>query len=315
VQHFVGAGKWDEDAVLGELWQHVAEEIGTDDAVLTLDPSAFPKKGKASCGVGRQWCGRLGKTDNCQVGVFCGYVTDAHHVLVDHRLYLPEDWANDPDRRDLTHVPDDVTFQEKWRIALDLLDRCGPVLPHGWVTGDDELGRPSAFRSALRYRRERYVLDVPCDTRVRPLDGSGSDFQRVDTWARSQPESGWQEVPWRSGEKGPVRVQVLRARVQTMDDGCPGPSEDVLVIRTKEATPKTWYCLCNAKDAPTGQLVTVRSRHHRVEQGLQAGKAEAGLGHYEVRSWVGWHHHMTLSLLALWFLVLERRRVKKKRGR
>ena len=238
-------------------------------------------------------------------------MTDAHHLLVDHRLYLPNDWANDPDRRELTHVPDHVTFQEKWRLALDLLDRCGPVLPHGWVTGDDELGRPSAFRSALRFRHERYVLDVPCDTRVRPLDGTGAGFQRVDAWARSQPGSAWQERPWRAGEKGPVRVQVLSQRVQTMDDTSPGPSEPLLVIRTLDGTPKTWYCLSNAKDVSTDQLVSARAKHHRVERGLQAGKGEAGLGHYEVRSWVGWHHHMTLSLLALWFLVLERGRVKK----
>jgi SRSO17 transposase len=312
VQHFVGAGQWDDDAVLGALWQQVAEEVGDDEAVLSLDPSAFPKKGTASCGVERQWCGRLGKLDNCQVGVFLGYVTDRTHVLVDHRLYLPATWADDDERRELTHVPEDVRFQEKWRIALDLLDRSGTVLPHGWVTGDDELGRPSEFRAELRFRRERYVSDVPCNTLVRPLDRRGIGLVRADVWAASQPASAWQELPWRSGEKGPVRVQVLSPSVQTQDDARPGPRERLLVIRTCEAHPKTWYCLSNAHAIATDQLVGVRAKHHRIEQLLQTGKGEAGLGHYEVRSWVGWHHHMTLTLLALWFLAREKVRVKKK---
>jgi SRSO17 transposase len=315
VQHFVGAGQWDDDAVLGELWQQVADEVGDDAAVLTLDPSAFPKKGTASCGVARQWCGRLGKLDNCQVGVFLGYVTEGTHVLVDHRLYLPEDWADDDERRELTHVPEDVVFQEKWRIALDLLDRSGRVLPHGWVTGDDELGRPSEFRAELRFRRERYVLDVPCNTLVRPLHPRSKEFVRADAWAASQPASAWQEMPWRRGEKGPVRVQVLSQPVQTQEEAHPGPRERLLVIRTLDAQPKTWYCLSNAHAVETSQLVAVRAKHHRIEQLLHDGKSEAGLGHYEVRSWVGWHHHMTLTLLALWFLAREKRRVEKKRRR
>lgn len=315
VQHFVGAGKWDDDAVLGDLWQQVADEVGDAEGVLTLDPSAFPKKGTASCGVARQWCGRLGKLDNCQVGVFLGYATERTQVLVDHRLYLPEDWANDADRREWTHVPEAVVFQEKWRIALDLLDRSGKVLPHGWVTGDDELGRPSDFRAELRVRRERYVLDVPCNTQVRPLDGRGTGWVRADAWAAAQPASAWQEVPWRSGEKGPVRVQVLSQSVQTRDDAGPGPRERLLVIRTLDAPAKTWYCLSNGHAVATEHLVGVRAKHHRIEQLLQTGKSEAGLGHYEVRSWVGWHHHMTLTLLALWFLAREKLRVEKKRPR
>ena len=140
IQFFVGAGKWDDEAVMGELRRHVGEELADPDGVVIVDPSGFPKKGAESCGVDRQWCGRLGKVDNCQVGVFLAYATTAGYAPLDRRLYLPREWADDEDRREKCHVPEEVEFQEIWRIALDLLDRSLPGLPHGWIVGDDELG-------------------------------------------------------------------------------------------------------------------------------------------------------------------------------
>src|SRR5438552_915367 len=122
VQHFVGAGRWDDEAVMAELRRHVGEVLADPDAVLVLDGSGFPKKGTASCGVGRQWCGRLGKVDNCQLGVFVAYAAPRGCTLIDARLYLPADWAADGKRRRLGHVPAAVGFQQSWRIALDLLD-------------------------------------------------------------------------------------------------------------------------------------------------------------------------------------------------
>src|SRR5271165_6466175 len=121
VQHFVGAGAWDDEAVLAELRQHVAEELGDPEGVLVVDGSGFPKKGTASCGVARQWCGRLGKVDNCQVGVFLAYATPRGCALLEGRLYLTEDWAADASRRLATQVPATVVFQEKWRISLEQL--------------------------------------------------------------------------------------------------------------------------------------------------------------------------------------------------
>ena len=150
VQHFVGAGAWDDEAVAAELRRHVAFEAGDPQAVLVLDGSGFPKKGTASCGVARQWCNRLGKLDNCQVGLFLGYVGCRGSALVDRRLYLPRDWADDPERREQTHVPEAVAFQESWRIGLGMIDRSRVELPFGWVAGDDEFGRPSEFRAGLR---------------------------------------------------------------------------------------------------------------------------------------------------------------------
>jgi SRSO17 transposase len=323
VQHFVGAGLWDDEAVMGELRRHVALEWADPDAVLVLDGSGFPKKGAASCGVARQWCGRLGKVDNCQVGLFLAYVTARGYAPLDRQLYLPEDWAADPLRRRATHVPEGVAFQEGWRIGLGLLDRAGPDVPFAWVAGDDEFGRASAFRAELRRRHLRYVLDVPSNTSIRDLDEAPAPgrrrppWRRVDEWAQAQPAARWRRIAVGDGAKRPRVVRALEAWVQAKDeDGSPGPRERLVVIRTVDREPQVWYTLTNAKaEVPLRQVVGAQGRRHGIEEVLQAGKGEVGLGHYEVRSWVGWHHHMTLSLLALWFLVLEKDRLGKKRRR
>ena len=322
IQVFVGAGKWDDEAVMAELRRHVREDLAAPDGVVIIDPSAFPKKGTESCGVGRQWCGRLGKVDNCQVGVFLAYATPAGYAPLDRRLYLPEDWADDDDRREKCHVPPAVQFQEKWQIALDLLDRSLPGLPHGWITGDDDFGRSSEFRAALRLRQERSVLDVPCNTTVRDLErrrpprqraGVGRKrevpLRRADVWAASQPESRWERITIRDGEKGPLQVDALSVRVRAKLGRRIGPEERLVVTRPVGATRRD-YSLTNAgPEVPLREVVFVRSQRHRIEEVFEAGNGEVGLDHYEVRSWVGWHHHMTLSLVALWFLCLERRRV------
>lgn len=321
LQRFVGAGDWDDEAVLAELRRQVAAELGDPSGVLIIDPSSFPKKGTASCGVQRQWCGRLGKTDNCQVGVFLAYAAARGHAPLDHRLYLPQSWAADRARRKQCHVPRSVKYQPKWEIALDLLKRNRDV-PHAWVAADDEFGRVAAFRQALRERGEAYVLDAPCNTLVRDLDEPvpgrrKPPFRRADAWAQQQPANRWQEFAIRAGTKGPLRVKALRSRVQTRTGGRVGAEEVLLVIQTLEATPRTYYVLAwSPAPATTAELVRAHAERHRVEETLQAGKGEVGLAHYEVRSWTGWHHHMTLCFLALVFLVLERLRLgKKKSGR
>src|SRR6266851_3359658 len=278
VQHFVGAGCWDDEAVMAALRQHVAQTWGDPEAVLVLDPSGFPKKGTASCGVARQWCGRLGKVDNCQVGVFLAYVTAAGYALVDRQLYLPQDWAVDARRREDTHVPATVTFQESWRIGLGLLDRSESDLPFGWVTGDDEFGRASAFRAAVRQRGWRYVLDVPSNTLIRDVDevqAAGRrrpPWRRVADWAQAQPSSRWRKIVLGNGAKGPKVVRVLEARVQTKDeDGRPGTRARLVVIRTVDGEPQTWYTLSNAPaDVGVPRVALVHSMRHGIEEGLQA---------------------------------------------
>jgi SRSO17 transposase len=321
LQLFVGAGGWQDRPLLDELRQHVAEELADPEGVFVLDPSGFPKKGDDSCGVARQWCGRLGKVDNCQVGVFLAYASRHGKALVDARLYLTPERAADAKHRAKTYVPHDITFQEKWRLALELLDHARTDLPGGWVAGDDEFGRCSELRGELRLRHLRYVLDVPCNTLVRDLSERRQPsrpggkprlplFERAAVWAARQPAGRWRTVKVRDGEKGPIAVKVLVVLVQTKDeDGRVGARERLVVLRSVEAKPRTWYALSNAREAKRWELAGVHGARHRVEELLGAGKGEVGLAHYEVRSWVGWHHHMTLSLLALWFLELERRRL------
>jgi SRSO17 transposase len=317
VQHFVGAGCWDDEAVMAELRREVAEVLGDPDAVLVVDPSAFPKKGTASCGVARQWCGRLGKIENCQLGVFLAYVSERGYAPVDRRLYLNKEWAADKKRRRSTHVPPEVIFQESWRIGLDLIDRAATTLPFGWVAADDEFGRVSGFRAALRFRRLRYVLDVPSSTNIRDLSEPPAEGQRyppwrrVDAWSKAQPASRWRKIRLGAGSKGPQVVWALEAWVQTKDeDGRPGTRERLVVIRTIDREAQVWYTLSNAAaEVELKPVVQAHARRHGVEEVLQAGKGEVGLGQYELRSWVGWHHHMTLSLLALWFLIRQKERL------
>jgi SRSO17 transposase len=318
VQNFVGAGAWDDEAITTELRRHVREEIGDAEAVLILDPSAFAKKGTESCGVGRQWCGRLGKLDNCQVGVFWGYASSRGRALVDRRLYLSKDWAGDRQRRQKCYVPQEVAFTEKWRIGLERLALISPELPHRWIAADDEFGRVAEFRAILRHRRERYVVDVPSNTLIRVVgehtaEGRKMPFERVDLWAVRQPASRWQKLRLRAGTKGELMVRALTVLVQTKDEGgSVGAAEQLVVIRNVAGEPRTWYALSNARHEPLQKLVEVKASRHTIEELYQDGKGEVGLGEYEVRSWVGWHHHMTLAMLALWFLELEKRRVGKK---
>ena len=322
VQTFVGSGKWDDEAVMTELRLHVREALAQPDGVVVIDPSSFPKKGIESCGVARQWCGRLGKVESCQVGVFLVYAAKTGYAPLDRQLYLPEEWAQDKARRKKCHVPPKIKFQEKWQIALDLLDRSLADLPHGWIAGDDEFGRVSQFRAKLRSRKERYILDVPCNTLVRDLQkrrpprkkaGVGRKrevpFQRVDDWAKSQPDSRWERLTVRDAEKGPLEVDAMTVWVRTKQEGRVGPEERLVVMRNVGESVID-YALSNADaEIPLVEMVRAQRQRHRIEEFFGAGKGDAGLGHYEVRSWVGWHHHMTLAMVALWFLSSERRRV------
>jgi SRSO17 transposase len=325
LQHFVGAGKWDDHAVRAELRRHVQQELADDDAVLVLDGYGVPKKGEDSCGVARQWCGHLGKVDNCQVGYFLAYVAVHGKALLDAQLYLPPDRAGDATHRLKTYVPEDVAFAEGWRLGLALLRRSSPQIRHGWVTDDDEFGRCTDLRGQLRLDKERYARDVPCNTLVRDLSTRRPPsrpggrarlpaWERADAWAARQAKGRWRTFRLRGGENGPRQVRALQQWVQTKDeDGHVGGRERLVVIRTCEKKPRTWYVLSNAREeVALGRVVQAHGARHGVEELFAEGNGEVGLDHYEVRSWVGWHHHMTLSLLALWFLQLERLRLGEK---
>jgi SRSO17 transposase len=325
VQKFVGHVPWDHRPLLAMLASEVGEGLGEPDAVLVFDPSAFAKKGTKSVGVARQWCGRLGKVENCQVGVFLAYVSRRGHALVHTRLYLPQDWAKDRARRQGAGVPRDVKFRTRQQLALEMLEECGGRLPHGWIAGDDEMGRPSGFRRELRRRTERYLLGVPSNTLIRDLDvppppysGRGrrplSPFLRLDRWRAALPQGAWTRIDVRDGEKGPLVLEVVKRRVQARTEtGGTGPEELLVVTRERQddGTFKHDYYLSNADPGVTlKELARVSKAAHRVEECLERAKGEAGLADYQVRNWIAWHHHQTLALLAAWFLDQEARRGK-----
>jgi SRSO17 transposase len=160
LQEFIGTAPWDHRPLITVLVGEVVEQLGEPDGVIAFDPSSFPKRGTHSVGVKRQWCSHRGKVDNCQVGVFMGYVSRHGRALLDFRLSLPEEWARDEHRRQECHVPENVAYRTRHAQCLEMLDLWGAQVPHGWVTGDDELGRHTGFRQALRERGERYVLGV-----------------------------------------------------------------------------------------------------------------------------------------------------------
>ena len=174
LQKFIGQSEWEHWPLLTELARQVGTELGEADGVLVFDPSAFPKKGTESVGVQRQWCGRLGKIENCQVGIYLGYVSRRDHALVDFRLYLSKEWAKRKRRRKKAGVPAEIRFRTRHELMLEMLDEHGSLLPHAWIAGDDELGRSSWFREELRSRKECYLLAVPSNTLVRDLTGAGA---------------------------------------------------------------------------------------------------------------------------------------------
>jgi len=328
LQWFVGVSDWGDGPLRDELAAQIGRQLGRDDGVIVFDPSGFPKSGKQSVGVARQWCGRLGKVDNCQVAVYMGYVSAAEHALVDTRLYMPKEWTKDKARREKAGVPKSVRYRTRHQLCLEMLEKHGDKLPHSWIAGDDEMGRPYAFRRRLDGLRERYLLAVPSNTLIRdmemevpPYSGRGGrpkrPWQRVDTWAASLRKEAWAAIDVRDGSKGPLVVEVVKCcvvgRTHRRQEGHP---EVLVVIRYRDRDNrrvlKTDYYLSNASpETELAEFARVAKAEHRIEECIQRAKSEAGLADYEVRNWKGWHHHQTLSLLATWFLITEARRGEK----
>ncbi len=329
LQRFIGWADWDDHPLRQELLHQVAHHLGHDDGVLVFDPSAFAKSGTESVGVARQWCGRLGKVDNCQVALSLGYVSAKGHTLVDMRLYLPKEWTQDKPRLDKAGVPPAQRgYRTRHQLALDMLEKDGASLPHGWIAGDDEMGRPYWFRRRLDRLGERYLLAVPGNTLMRDLEAAPPTYsgrgrhpqrpwQRVDAWSASLDESAWKRIDVRDGSKGPLVVDVVKHRVVARTPRRQQGDEELVVVlryrdRDNQQVVKVDFYLSNAEPGtPLWQLARVAKAEHRIEECLQRSKSEAGLADYEVRHWTGWHHHQTLSLLATWFLVTETLRGEK----
>jgi SRSO17 transposase len=326
LQTFIGTAPWEHRPLLQELARQVGKTLGESDGVLALDPSSFPKKGHHSVGVTPQWCGRLGKVENCQVGVFLAYISRNELALVNMRLYLPKEWAKDRKRRKECGVPREVCYQTRHRLALEMLDEHSPLLPHAWVTGDNEMGLPAWFRRELRDRGERYLLAVPGNVLIRDLEqepppynpGHGRPpkvrFQQMHRWCQSLPADAWREIKVRDTEKGPLTVAIATRRVVTLFEEKVGDEELLVIVRwtDEDRTLRYDYHFSNAAaDTPLEEFARVARAEHRIEQCFERGKTDAGLAEYQVRTWLGWHHHVTLSLLATWFLIGEARRGKK----
>ena len=328
LQWFIGVSDWDDQALRQVLVDQVGKDLGEEDGVIVFDPSAFAKSGNDSVGVKRQWCGRLGKVENCQVAAYMGYVSSQEHALVDMRLFLPKEWTQDSVRRNKAGVPKGVRYKTRHQLCLDMLHRHGHKLAHQFIAGDDEMGRPYWFRRHLDELGETYLLAVPSDTLVRDLEGDQPAYsgrgrrgrrpwQRVDQWAAGCDREDWTRIEVRDGAKGPLLVEVVKrcvlGRTHRRQEGHP----EVLVViryrdRDEKRVVKTDYYLSNASpDTEKATFARVARAEHRIEECIQRAKSQAGLADYEVRNWKGWHHHQTLSLMATWFLVQEARRGKK----
>jgi SRSO17 transposase len=345
LQEFIGTAPWDHRPLVRVLVGQVVEQLGEPDGIIAFDPSSFPKRGTHAVGVKRQWCSHRGKVDNCQVGVFMGYVTRRDHALLDFRLSLPGDWARDAQRRAACHVPPEVRYRTRHEQCLEMLDAWGAQVPHGWVTGDDALGRHTQFRGERRQRGERYVLGMPCTTTIRDLEaplpayqGRGrrpkAPWQSVSAWRYALDPAGWTRLTVRDGEKEPVAIEMVTRRVQTrLERKRTGPEEWLVVTRrpltddstsegsssrdTTEHDGRYSYRYYLTPTAPAtsdlvepslAELARVITAGLCIEACFKRGKGEAGMDAYQVRTWEGWHHHMVLSLIAVWFLIGETHR-------
>jgi len=323
LQHFIGGSTWNHKPLLDVLCSQVGQELGEPDGVLVIDPSGFPKQGGKSVGVAQQWCGRSGKVTNCQVGIYLAYVSRREHVLCDFRLYLPEEWTKDRKRCRQAGVPSDVCFQTRHAQALEMIRMRTKVLPHAWITADDEFGRVGHFRRDLQEMGERYVLAIPSNITARVLDdqeiprpGPGSatarPFVSVASLREQLSASAWQRIDVRDGEKGPLLVEMaIIPNVQTMTDRrCLKHPEVLIFLRYQDehsVRHDEVYLSNGPATTPAAEFARVVSAERRVEEGIRRAKSEAGLADYQVRTWQGWHHHQTLSLVATWFLVQQMR--------
>jgi len=291
---------WDEDAVRDELERFVAEEFGDpQEGIFILDESGFAKKGTKSVGVKRQYCGALGKKENCQVGVFLTYVSPRGHVFLDRRLYLPEDWADDPERRKEAGVPEEITFQTKPELGRAMLRHAFELgLQGGWVTGDEVYGSDGILRRQLEERHQAYVLAVRANEAIWVWDEEQGPRQvRVAELAAKMPQDAWQRLSAGEGAKGPRWYDWTRKALPRQPQ--PGWSCWLLVRRSLEEPGELAYYLAFAPaGTPLQELVRVAGARWSVEQCLEEAKGETGLDQYQVRTWRSWHRHITLVLLA-----------------
>jgi len=337
MQQFIGQGCWQDSKLLAQQRQLVNETLGEADGVYIVDGSGFPKKGKHSVGVARQWCGVLGKVENCQVGVFTGYASRRGYTLVDRRLYLPEKWFDDDhaDRWKKCGIPDETLFQTQPELALEMLQSivAEDHLEGRWVTADEAFGVNANFLDDVDELGLWYLAEVSVKTRVwesRPAievpawSGQGrpptrqhlvpgeAPAQRVDALAAQIPPAEWQTYVVKEGSKGPLVAEFAFRRVVAVRDGLPGPDTWLVFRRSLGPESELKIYLSNAPaETPETEFVRLAGLRWPIETAIEECKDGLGMDHYEVRTWLGWHHHMTMCLLAHHFLVRTQHRLKK----
>jgi SRSO17 transposase len=315
----------------------ILEVLSDEDAVWNSDETGFPKKGTKSVGVKRQYSGTLGRTDNCQVAVFANYCSTKGHTFMDRRLFLPQEWASDRERRQEACVPEGLIFRTKPELALEMVaDAVTEGIPFRWVRGDSIYGNSPTFAQGVRQLGKWYVLDVSSEAHVwtkqpkvippeqRPKQGRGrshtqplviGEQERADQIVAALPANAWSRITVAEGSQGPRVYEYAEVWVWFSEEGLPGPRERLLVRRSLGQEPELKYHRSNAPpEVPLIKVSQVRATRWTIEEDIQSAKGECGLDEYETRGWVGWHHHTTLSLLALAFLALQRARLGEKRA-
>ena len=324
MQRFLTAAPWDDDAVMGRLQEYLAPRLGHPEAVWGLDGSDFPKQGRKSAGVARQYCGRLGKVANCQAGMFLAYVSPLGRALVDQRLYLPESWTSDDARCAAAGVPEDQRrYRSKTELALELLQQAlaRGHLRAGWVAGDDAFGMSPSLRDGLAALGLRYVLDIPGNFTFWPVDpewtspayqGFGRprkprlrSGQRRTLAERGAelPEEAWREITVAQGSQGPRTYMFSAQRVRPTSRRRPGEIHWAIWRRNLDGSEPRYYLSNAPGDTPLETLAYVGGSRWRIETEFETEKSDVGLDEYETRTWVGWHHHIAMCLLGGAFLL------------
>jgi SRSO17 transposase len=333
--HFVGEGGWSDAGVLAKVQEMVLPKIESHGPIEAwiVDDTGFPKKGRHSVGVARQYCGQLGKQDNCQIAVSLSLANHEASLPVAWRLYLPEEWAGDAERRCKAHVPEEIGFKTKPEIALEQIRAaCEAGLPRGAVLMDAGYGGNTELRRSITALDLAYVAGILPNTTVwapgsapaRPKAWSGrgrppslirrdSRHQPVSVKALAQnlPAKAWRTVTWREGSAEPLTSHFARLRVRAAHRDynltAARPEEWLLIEWSEgEAEPIKYWLSTLPDDIPFTRLVDLAKLRWRIERDYQDLKQEVGLGHFEGRGWRGFHHHATLCIAAYGFLVSER---------
>lgn len=328
---------WSEDRARDILQEYIVEVLADEDGIGVVDETGFIKKGVRSVGVKRQYSGTAGKIENCQIGTFLSYATVKGHAFLDRRLYLPEEWCNDDERRERAKVPNDVVFQTKPEQAMAMLEQAWLAgVPMRWVTGDEVYGDSLDLRDLVSRSGRWYVLAIRTPTPVwterppvvepeaqkrgRPrtkvrLAASAVPALAVKDVVASWPAGRWQRLTVAEGEKGLITYDWACQRVIESRDRLPGPDAWLLVRRSVSNPTEFAYYLSNAPaDTPLLRLAQVAATRYTVEQCIEEAKGETGLDEYEVRYWHSWHRHITLSMMAHAWLASVRYKATEKKG-